>query len=305
MDSSPGRPSVSATADRIPAEINRLQLDLLARRACAVLRDAGLPHALIKGPTTSLWLYDPPRPYTDVDLLVPPSRRREAVAVLARAGVAQPTAGRFGEVAAHSQVLLTDRGFEVDLHGTLPTLMVDGRDPDRVWRVLAGQLEPFELASGWEPVPALTPAARGVVLALHALGCGLHDLRGMEDLRRARQSLGADGWRQARALAAALRVTDRFDAMDVALDDLPLPVVDRETALWLTGASGPAIQVARLRGQPFRRVVLILVQELLPSRDFMARAYPDLHGRRIWLPRAYLRRLLLAAAGRRLDRGNL
>lgn len=264
-------------AGRIPAEINRLQLDLLARRASRALTEAGVPHALLKGPTTSLWLYDPPRPYTDVDLLVPPSRIPEAVRVLASAGVALPTAGRFGEAAPHSQVLLADRGFEIDLHGTLPTLTVDRRDSDRTWRALSAELHPFELAPGWEPIPALSPPARGVVLALHALGCGVTHTRGMEDLRRGRLALGELGWRRARELAAGLDVVDRFDLMSALITGGgrgDLPKVGRELELRLAGATAARIRLAQLRPLPLRQQAAALAAEIFPTGEFLQFANP-------------------------------
>ena len=69
-----------------------------------------------------MWLYDPPRPYRYVDLLVPATRLRESVAVIERVGLAAASAGRVGEEAAHSLVMISRDSFELDLHLTLPML---------------------------------------------------------------------------------------------------------------------------------------------------------------------------------------
>ena len=58
---------------------HQIRLDLLAVAASAALAADGVPNALLKGPTTARWLYDPPRPYRDVDLLVPCSQLDRAV----------------------------------------------------------------------------------------------------------------------------------------------------------------------------------------------------------------------------------
>src|ERR1700749_375013 len=107
-------------------EANRLRLDLLSVQACDALAVAGIPHVLLKGPSTALWLYDPPRSYNDVDLMVPLSRVIEAAHALEAAGVASASAGRVGEEAEHSYLLISPEGFEVDVHISLPTVHPDG-----------------------------------------------------------------------------------------------------------------------------------------------------------------------------------
>ena len=48
-------------------EANRLRLDLLSVRACDALSAAGIPHVLLKGPSTALWLWSTHlRSYNDV-----------------------------------------------------------------------------------------------------------------------------------------------------------------------------------------------------------------------------------------------
>ena len=152
----------------LAAAATQMRLDLLAVRASRALAQASVPHALIKGPTTARWLYDPPRSYRDVDILVPRSRAEDAVNTLVTADVAHPRAGGLGEEASHSHLLISPPGFELDLHVTLPSLSSppDGA-PDHMWRILSAHLEPFDIDGA--DVPSLDAPARYLVLALHCL----------------------------------------------------------------------------------------------------------------------------------------
>ncbi|MHA3704649.1 nucleotidyltransferase family protein, partial [Jatrophihabitans sp. YIM 134969] len=172
------------------AQAQQLRLDLLAVEASRVLSRADVPHALLKGPTTALWLYDEPRAYRDVDLLVPTSRAVRAAAVLADAGVAHPAAGRWGEEAEHSRLLVSPHGDELDLHVALPGTAPDG---DRLWTALAPHVVPFPVPDTGV-VPALDTPARVLVLALHALAAGPHETTPADDLRRARAQAPASDW---------------------------------------------------------------------------------------------------------------
>ena len=96
-------------------EAQRLELDLLAVAACESLERAGIPHVLIKGPSTSLWLYDPPRPYHDVDLLVPSSYLAAAATALREDGIAGGALGATGAEGSHSHTLTTARSYEVEI----------------------------------------------------------------------------------------------------------------------------------------------------------------------------------------------
>ena len=183
------------------SETIRLRLDMLAVQISQELTLAGVPHALLKGPSTATWLYDPPRGYRDVDMLVPLSRVTDAVEALRASGIATADAGGVGEEAQHSLLMHSAAGFEVDLHVSLPTVALHG---DRVWNVLAPHVELLELGIG--TVPALDEAARCLVLALHAIGTAVS--QPIDDLRQAVRIADSDAWRGAEDLARRLDVAD-------------------------------------------------------------------------------------------------
>jgi Uncharacterised nucleotidyltransferase len=198
-------------AEQLLLTAQQIRLDLVAVRVAKVLAGAEVPHALIKGVTTSRWLYDQPRRYGDVDVLVPQSRVGAASAALTGAGVATATAGLYGEAAAHSQLLITPDGAEVDLHGSLPGLNGWGsREPDRLWSVLASDLTLIELDG--VQVTALSLPSRCVVLGLHAVASARGSGQAAEDLRRARAQAGDEVWAEAFRRADLLGLTAHLTA---------------------------------------------------------------------------------------------
>lgn len=267
------------------AEVNRLRLDLLAVRTAAVLTDAGIPHILIKGPSTAHWLYDPPRPYADVDLLVPYSAGRRAGNLLAAKGIAEPKGTAFDEGAGHSWELVAPDGSEIDLHVTLPGLVP--RD-DRLFEVLSAHVEPMDLGVG--QVPVLDEAGRCLVVALHAVQAHFRE-QPVVDLRRARQQVGAPAWNAALALATELDVADLYRAGLAVVEDVDLDGVDSPYArLMGMDAPGPAYGVHRLLALPPRRWPGYLWRELFPTRAFMISYYPQYMAGKFGLFGAYLRR---------------
>jgi hypothetical protein len=73
-------------------ELLRARLERIFGRAAQALDDAGIPFVALKGTALGALVYERPalRPMSDVDLLVPPAARREAVAALGAAGFRQP-----------------------------------------------------------------------------------------------------------------------------------------------------------------------------------------------------------------------
>lgn len=251
--------------------VRQLRLDHLAIVASGALSRDRVPHALIKGATTSQWLYDPPRDYRDVDMLVPASRLDAAVALLVDAGVVTPVHGRLGEEGGHSLVLVSAMGAELDLHVALPSLTPEPGS-DALWEALEPHVQPFDIDG--RAVPALDLTARCVVLALHVVASGQHSAQVREDFRRARQAVGAGGWAAAHDLAVRLGVSAHFDGAEALVDGLPLDAVPAEVRLRLSGGSASAIQIARLRTLPLHRVPGALWREAFPSRAFLARMFP-------------------------------
>lgn len=266
-------------------ETQRLRLDLLAVQISQQLQAAEVPHALLKGPSTANWLYDPPRRYVDVDMLVPLSRVGDVVSTLRASGIAEARAGRVGEEAQHSLLMLSSAGFEVDVHVSLPTVPAAG---DRAWDVLAAHVEALDLGVG--TVPALDTPARCLVLALHALNRAAHPQAG-EDLRRAHAVVDRTAWHQAHRLATRLDAADLFEAGVTMIGPVgPNQRMSKRAYLYASGAPSAALGWQRVvDARPGDRLGL-LWREFVPTRGFMHGMYPELVERRLGLPRAHLRR---------------
>lgn len=268
----------------LAGEVNRLRLDVLAVDISGELTTQGIPHALLKGPSTATWLYDPPRHYVDVDILVPLSRISDSVRVLTDAGLAGATAGGVGEEAQHSLLMISTAGFEVDLHVSLPTIPPAG---DRVWNELASHIEPLDLGIG--TVPTLDHAGRCLLLALHALGGGGAGSKPFEDLRRARAVATEEDWQVAATIAQRLDAADLFFAGLAVVEPDGFSMSAR-AKLYATDAPRTALGLQRLVDASWRERPRLVWRELFPSRGFMRRAFPQHHGTLLWLPRAHLHR---------------
>lgn len=273
------------------AEAQRLTLDVLAVRISAALSAAGVPHALLKGPSTALWLYDPPRTYRDVDMLVPASAAERVQRVLRDANLAFRAAGRVGEEAPHSLMLRSPDGWEVDIHVSLPTVPPHGDD---AWLALADHVEPLDLGVGI--VPALDVPGRCLVTALHALNNTGEQLRQpLEDLMRARATADAPAWEVAALIADRLRVGDLMGAaLGLVEPDRGCPSSAR-ARLYANQAPSSAFGLSRLAMLPRRQLPGALWRELFPSPGFMRFANPNAKDSTVGLVRAYLDRLLLIA----------
>jgi len=271
--------------------VQQMRLDELALEASSCLQLAGVPHVLLKGPTTARWLYSPPRPYVDVDLLLPLTAVPSAVHVLEAAGIASASAGRVGETASHSLLMHTPGGLELDLHVTLPMLppAYGGQDRDRVWLVLADHHEPFLLEG--RPVPALDAPGRCLVLALHALGNGFRGAQSLEDLRRSRTLADRDTWSAAEDLAARLGVLPLLQAGITLVEPGPLPAgLPPDVRMRLEGHGAYIFQLERLANAPRRELPRLVLRELCPSPGFMRHDDPARTQTSTALLLAYLRR---------------
>lgn len=257
----------------LQSDVQRLVLDVLALDISRCLEQVGIPHALLKGPSTATWLYNPPRNYVDVDMLVPLSRVSEARAALESEGLAYARAGGIGEEAQHSLLMLSPAGREVDLHISPPGMPASG---DRVWEVLAPHVEPLDLGIG--TVPALDEPARCLVLALHALANGPGG-QARQDLRRALTATTRDRWREAEELARALKIEDLFLAgLSVEDGSSAHALLSRRAYLYVTGAPSEALALQRFRDARRRDLPALLWREVFPTVGFMRHAYPYAEG---------------------------
>lgn len=271
--------SAFAEAERVASQ---LRLDALASSASGALSDAGIPHLLLKGPTTAVWLYDPPRRYADVDILIPRSLLKQATSCLAAAGVASPGFGRYGEGSLHSWTLRAlGANTELDLHVSLPSVPVDSDDPDQLWKKLSPHIEEFEIAGMSSTVPALDVPGRCLVLALHCFRDGGRG-HALADLRLARQLATPEEWQAAGELARDLGVLSSFTAgLVFAEANVPHDTSDRVQQV--------RQRLADIWAAPRRQLPSLLWQEVLPSRAWMEWAgWPA--GTRWELCRSHLRR---------------
>ena len=250
----------------------RLRLQALAIRAHNVFAAADIDHLLIKGPTTADWLYEPPRSFCDVDVLIPRTQLSQAVRALEEHGVASADLQDFGEGALHAHTLVASDGSQLDVHVSLPMVPIDRRDPDRTWRVVSPHATRFEVP-GSEGLPALDEAGRCLTLALHHASRRL--AQSTEDLRRAVAMADPMSWQVAKSLAGDLGVTE---VVEVALADIngheipaTVTLTGRLAVRSLSvGSQGPRSRILVLRTAPCREVPRLLFREAFPSRRFLA-----------------------------------
>jgi hypothetical protein len=274
----------------LPEIVRVMQLDALAVDVTVALRAHDVPHVILKGPSTSHWLYDPPRSYRDVDLLVPAGCLEQVVLVLESDGIATASAGRVGEEAPHSLLMVASTGFELDVHVLLP-MMTPYRQASRdLWSAIEPHITTMPL--GHDQIPVLDHPGRCVVLALHAVASGYEDKQVAEDLRRARGCAPSGDWEAAAQLAEELGVLDLFVAgASMAEPERAAGTASVEVLLKQAAASGPAFGLQRLLEAPLRDKVRLMWREAFPTVGFMRRAYPGARGSHRELARAYAVRL--------------
>ncbi|HJU49010.1 MAG TPA: nucleotidyltransferase family protein, partial [Gaiellaceae bacterium] len=140
-----------------------LALDALAVEVSGQLAAGGVRALVLKGPSLTGWLYGEgsTRFSRDVDLLVDPEAFEQAERLLEGRGLQPQVPWREDRTARHWR--REDSAFEIDLHRTLVGV---GVSPQDAWETLSGRTEPLDVAGG--SVEVLDPAARALVLALHA-----------------------------------------------------------------------------------------------------------------------------------------
>jgi hypothetical protein len=272
------------------AVLTRLALDAAAVEAIAALQEVGISVILLKGPVIALWLYDQPweRTYGDIDLLVAPADHQRASTVLARLGYHDHS---LADIPAHASQWRRETATraEIDLHWRLP---LAGRDVDP-WPVLSAETE--AMAIGSTTVRVLSPAARAMLVAVHAAQHGARAPKPMRDLERALARVDRQTWARAAALAQQLNAEGAFT---VGLRLVPAGA-EMATALALAPSSSieahlrsvtptaTSVGWMHLLEQPSPRAGLELLRgELVPNPGFM----------RVWSPLARRGRLGLACA---------
>ena len=260
------------TSSEVHRPSSRAWTELLHAEVAYALTQAGIPVLHIKGPTVALWLYEEgERPWGDVDVLVPPSRMHEALAVLAGRGMAERWAGVNRHTTEDHAVTLahTDpaKGAdEVDVHDRFPGL---DADPERSFELLWRRREPAQLAHTdvWFP----DFSSRALLVALNTARTSASP-RSLRDLERVLEA-GLD-WEDVLALAGRLRALPALRAglelhpagrdliASTELADVP---VSTEWLLRRAGAPRTALRLDELRRSPLRQRPAKIARWLFPS----------------------------------------
>lgn len=282
-----------------PRPSSRAWTELLHAEVAYLLRTAGIPVLHIKGPTVALWLYEEgERPWGDVDVMVPPSRMHEALAVLSAHGLVERYVGVNRDSTEDHAITLArtdpDLGFdEVDVHDRFPGI---DADPERAFESLWRRREPARLAHTdvWFP----DHTSRALLIALntarsHASRKARTDLaRMLEASAGVEWDLVVDLARRLDALPA-LRAGLELDPSGHAvietsgLADVPVSV---EWRLRLADAPRTALRLDELRRMPWRRRSGALGRWLFPPAAVVRMRDPWAAAGRVALACAYARR---------------
>jgi hypothetical protein len=256
-----------------------LLLDHATTQAIARLESRGIPCLLLKGVSIATWLYEEgaPRPYRDIDLLVPAERFEEAVTVLGELGYANPLAGADPcEYGPNELALVDPRGACVDLHHALIGVV----EPARAWDALLSRSTWLQV--GGSTVRVLDVAARAMHLALHAIQDGPVNTKAIEDLSRGVELVPLEQWREAAALADELSAGPAFAAGlrlipegRVLADELGLPkVASVDLAMRARSAPPEAFVVEQLTRLPdLRSRADLLRRKLFPTAVLLRSEY--------------------------------
>ena len=269
-----------------------IAVDAVTAEVVTALRRAGIRPILLKGPSTTGWLYrsESSRASVDVDLLVAPTARPATEDVLIDLGF-RPFPANVVDEGRHARAWVRPASpILVDLHSTLPGVRVSGED---AWRVLARDTD--ELSVGGIVVDALSRGGRALHLAIHAAQHGVGRDTPVADLRRALDELRLEVWRESAALASELGAEPMFTT------GLGMTEAGKAVLATLGIAEQKTIEAAlRVRTPPDLALGLhrlTTIRGLLPKAAFIVRkAVPPPAWMRAWLPLAGRGRLGLAAA---------
>ncbi len=281
-----------------------LEVDRVAGHVLGSLAVAGVRGVLLKGASVATWLYADgrPRPYRDIDVLVPQNQVEGASTVLSGLGYEprHPSAAP-GEHSNHAREWDKPGWPTVDLHHSLE----GARAPaSRCWEVLSSRTRPL-LVGGVE-VEVLETDALACNLVLHAADSGSgrggsKRTKALDDLSRAIERLDLTTWREVRdiaeeldALAAfgvGLRLDPRGQELAKALQlpqDLTVELVLRGSAE--TNLALPFERLAAARS--LREKAAVVARELLPTPSFVRHWWRPAKRGGHWLIVGYLYRVV-------------
>jgi hypothetical protein len=181
-----------------------LSLDRGTAEIVLAWRRAGVRSVLLKGPTSTHWLYREGefRGYSDIDLLVPDSDVGAAEEILEGLGFERHGLQAIeGDWPRYSRNWVRQSDLmNVDLHQTLAGV---GVPPTELWAALTEGLE--RMSVGGLDVDVLAPSARALVLALHTAKDGPRIAKARHDLGHAIDRLPPDLWIETVRLADQVR----------------------------------------------------------------------------------------------------
>jgi Uncharacterised nucleotidyltransferase len=203
-----------ATTTPSTGRLDTFRLDVKYTQVAAAFDVAGIETILLKGPAFDQLLFDGERSraYSDIDLLVDPSRVLAAERLLEKLGFhrakrAWAQLARRSGVApqlvrpAHATAWVRDGDrFTVDLHATLPQA---GATAPLMWHTLRAHRATITVAGTL--VQTLDRPASALLIALHAAHHGPDWNRTRTDLQRACERLEPACWQAALRLARELR----------------------------------------------------------------------------------------------------
>ena len=278
---------------------SRAWTELLHAEVAYALSSAGIPVLHIKGPTVALWLYaEGERPWGDVDVLVPPSRMHDALAVLGARGMAERWAGVNRRTTEDHAVTVahTDpaKGAdEVDVHDRFPGIDLEA---ERAFELLWRRREPAQLAHTDVWFPDLSTRALLIVLNTARTAASP---RTLADLERVLDAGSGVDWEDILALAGrldalpALRAGLELDAAGrdlIAATSLSDVTVSTEWLLRRAGAPRTALRMDELRRSPLRQRPARVAHWLFPSVGVLQMRDPRAVGGPVAVAVGYARR---------------
>lgn len=274
--------------------------ELLHAEVAYALRQADIPVLHIKGPTVALWLYEVgERRWGDVDILVPPDRMHQALAVLRSRGLAEVNPGVNRQTSADHAIPMRRSdpaagGDDVDVHDRFEGV---DRDPAATFAELWRRREPAQLAHSEVWFPDLP--SRALLVAVNAArGGGSPQSR--EDLARLLDRTTAVEWELILDLAGRL---DALSALRAGLELLPAGrelvsatqlrevAVSPEWRLRVSAAPRTALRLEELSRLPWAQRPNVVWRWLFPPAAVMRMRDPRAAGPVPVLALAHLRRL--------------
>ncbi|MDP9165188.1 MAG: nucleotidyltransferase family protein [Actinomycetota bacterium] len=262
-----------------------MRLEREAVRVTSSLTANGVPSLVFKGPVLQHWLYGAqPRPYRDIDVLVPSSRFEAARQVVESLGYQDAQQGLArSERSEHALTMVQSSGLVVDLHRTLQGATASG---DGIWEVLSRDIGYLDLLAG--SIPICSRPVQAAVCVLHAAQHGREESKPLEDLRRLCELADEELLDRAVDVALAIGARDAFalgaDLQPELRDHLKRAEVTVRAASRLQLARAHSAQnypgvltLAALSDQPWPTRLRLAARVLWPTTALLQERLPSDH----------------------------